>query len=258
MAKLKLEGIIESRTCELVDRLVVGGALDCDIRIVQKGIAPHHCAVFAEKGSYWVEHLASDGYTLCNNRVVTRSVLHNGDTIVLGETRLTFLDPDIESEPDLFGRLPETSVGKVQLPVPAQIDVTDNMARAAKGMITTCGICGRAVNRRQSKCPVCGARLSRERKRKKRTLPRGHWSYMEKDFREVPVTFERLVRCVDEGQLTRNSSVRGPTTNYEWLPAGEVVDLARYLGACQDCGAEVESWQRFCHVCGVKLAASGD
>jgi len=253
MAKLKIEGDLEPRTCDLGDRAIIGSAVDCDVRIMQKGVAPYHCAIFAGDGAYWVEHLASDGYTLCNNRVVTRGVLHHGDAVVVGKARLVFLDPDIEAEPDLFGRALETGIGKVQLPVPAQIEIAEDMAPAARGMVTTCGVCGRAVNRRLSKCPVCGSALSRERKRNKRALPRGYWSYMEKDFREVAVTFERLVRCVDEGQLDRKSSVRGPATNYEWLPAGEVVGLARFLGICQDCRAEVEPYQRFCHVCGVRL-----
>jgi len=257
MAKLKIEDVYKPRIVQIKDRIVLGSADTCDIHILHRGVAAEHCAVYCEEGTYWVEHLASEGFTLCNNRVVTRGVLHDGDSLVIGKAKITFMEPDIETDPNLFGKMGESNPGITKLNGPAQIDIADNMSCSARELIITCGVCGRAVNKRLSKCPACGSRISKKRKHKK-GLPKGHWSYLSSDFKEISLTTEKLVRCIDEGQVELKTSLRGPTTNYQWLPAGEIIGIAKWLGVCQDCRAQVESWQVYCHLCGVSLEAPED
>jgi len=259
MAKLLVRDDMGTHVFEFEDQAVVGSQEGCDVRVPHKDVAPRHCRLYREGASYVLEQIGSDKYTLCNNRIVTSMALHDGDTIVVGTVRLVFReDLTCSRDPDLFGASTPPADTKVESPHAQHLDVAESMTDESRRLLTNCGVCGRAVRRDAGTCPACGAEIVRESD-KRRVLPKGQWSFMDRDFREIgPLCFERLVRHIDEGDLRAAGSVRGPTTDYHWFPANQVLGTAKYFGVCQDCGARVDNSQRFCQACGQSLDVPAD
>ncbi|MFQ5946622.1 MAG: VWA domain-containing protein, partial [Anaerolineae bacterium] len=70
----------------------IGWDQGCDIRIgSQEGrMAPVHARVWYEQGEYRIQDLGSASGTKVNGRAVPEAVLEDGDTIEIGDTRLSF------------------------------------------------------------------------------------------------------------------------------------------------------------------------
>lgn len=72
------------------DRIVLGRAEDCDVRIQHPSLSRHHCVFVREAGSWFVEDQGSSNGTIVNReRLATRSELGERDRIKIGKIRLT-------------------------------------------------------------------------------------------------------------------------------------------------------------------------
>jgi len=71
------------------------------------------------------------------------------------------------------------------------------------------------------------------------------------------VNLEVMIRWVREGKINRNSTVRGPSTRFEWRYAAEAPVLSKYLGVCPHCQAQVDEDDEFCPACRGDLEGEG-
>jgi hypothetical protein len=75
------------------ERVTVGRLAGCTIRLSDVNASREH-AVFVHVGDGWaIEDLDSTNGTLVNGEPVARALLHDGDVIEIGLTRLTFHEP---------------------------------------------------------------------------------------------------------------------------------------------------------------------
>jgi hypothetical protein len=61
--------------------------------------------------------------------------------------------------------------------------------------------------------------------------------------------WETLLALIKRGQVTKDSVVRGPTTQQLWKRASEVKGLSREFGVCYSCGEEIETQANLCGHC---------
>ena len=71
-------------------KIVLGRSRDSDIQLSDANVSRHHAEVRQEGTSYWVVDLGSTNGTEVNGKRVKRAKLEDGDTIVLGSTRIAF------------------------------------------------------------------------------------------------------------------------------------------------------------------------
>jgi hypothetical protein len=70
--------------------VVIGRSRDCDIQLADANVSRRHAELRQEGASYWIVDLGSTNGTEVNGKRVKRAKLNEGDTIVLGSTRITF------------------------------------------------------------------------------------------------------------------------------------------------------------------------
>ena len=61
--------------------------------------------------------------------------------------------------------------------------------------------------------------------------------------------WETLLALIKRGQVTKDSVVRGPTTQQLWKRASEVKGLSREFGVCYSCGEEIDTQANLCGQC---------
>ena len=72
------------------ERMVVGRLRECDICLADANASRRHAA-FVRDGDEWlIEDLGSTNGTFMDSQPVTRKVLHDGDVVEIGLTRLTY------------------------------------------------------------------------------------------------------------------------------------------------------------------------
>jgi Protein of unknown function (DUF3662)/FHA domain len=71
-------------------RVVIGRSRDCDIQLSDANVSRRHAELRQEGASYWIVDLGSTNGMEVNGKRVKRAKLHDGDTITLGSTELTF------------------------------------------------------------------------------------------------------------------------------------------------------------------------
>lgn len=69
------------------------------------------------------------------------------------------------------------------------------------------------------------------------------------------MAYERMVEMIDEGEVTRYTVVRGPTTGQLWTVVRKTPGLAHLLGDCHECNAKVEPGATRCSQCGTVFGA---
>jgi pSer/pThr/pTyr-binding forkhead associated (FHA) protein len=75
---------------ELHERIVIGRAPDCDVKIRDILLSRHHCAI-EPMGEQWViADLGSKNGTFVAGQAITRHVFDDGDVVHMGRTRLCF------------------------------------------------------------------------------------------------------------------------------------------------------------------------
>jgi hypothetical protein len=72
------------------ERVVIGRAKDCDIRLDDPNASRRHAEVRREGAAYWVIDLDSTNGVAVNGRRIKRSQLAEGDRITIGSTDLVF------------------------------------------------------------------------------------------------------------------------------------------------------------------------
>jgi diguanylate cyclase (GGDEF)-like protein len=65
---------------------LIGRSPECDFQIDHRSVSRHHCKVWHEDGASWVADLESTNRTFVNEKPVTRTQLHDGDQLTVGET----------------------------------------------------------------------------------------------------------------------------------------------------------------------------
>jgi Protein of unknown function (DUF3662)/FHA domain len=70
--------------------VVLGRSRDSDIQLADANVSRRHAELRQEGTSYWIIDLGSTNGTEVNGKRVKRAKLKDGDTIVLGSTRITF------------------------------------------------------------------------------------------------------------------------------------------------------------------------
>ena len=90
--RFKLTSADNLQTYELKSGVtaVVGRAPTSDIPVFDPTISRRHAELRQEGASYWIIDLGSTNGTEVNGKRVKRAKLSEGDTIVLGSTRITF------------------------------------------------------------------------------------------------------------------------------------------------------------------------
>lgn len=61
--------------------------------------------------------------------------------------------------------------------------------------------------------------------------------------------FETLLALIKRGQVTKDSIVRGPTTQQLWKRAADIKGLSREFGLCHSCGTEISTQATSCPQC---------
>src|SRR6267143_1012157 len=93
MALLRiLNGSLENQEIELSpDPMTVGRASACNIRIADAGVSSKHAKIWCEEGQYFLMDLGSTNGTFVNDRDVDREQLNDGDLIMFGMTKASFV-----------------------------------------------------------------------------------------------------------------------------------------------------------------------
>ena len=118
----------------------------------------------------------------------------------------------------------------------------------AEKQVVICPYCGAAqtAGRRCGGCGVDFDPLTR------REIQNGMGPWFVRDA-EHPfrggMAYERLVEMIDDGEITRYTVVRGPTTSQLWTVVRKIPGLAHLLGDCHECNAKVEPAATRCSQC---------
>jgi len=91
MAKLLIHDALGGRAYELVGEVVtVGREADNALRLPDPSVSRHHCRLRHGAGGWVVEDLQSSNGVLVNDELTPSAPLQDGDTLALGEVRMTF------------------------------------------------------------------------------------------------------------------------------------------------------------------------
>ena len=107
-------------------------------------------------------------------------------------------------------------------------------------------------------CQHCNGPLDPEsREQTRRDL--GPWFVQNVSRPFAPgMRYEKLLRCMSEGQIRSTSVVRGPTTSQFWTVARKVPGLSHHFGLCHACQAPASPEDEACLTCGASFRISLD
>jgi pSer/pThr/pTyr-binding forkhead associated (FHA) protein len=87
-----LNGSLENQEIELSpDPMTVGRSSACNIRIADAGVSSKHAKIWCEDGQYFLMDLGSTNGTFVNDKDVDREQLSDGDVIMFGMTKASFV-----------------------------------------------------------------------------------------------------------------------------------------------------------------------
>jgi len=120
-----------------------------------------------------------------------------------------------------------------------------------------CPYCGK-VSANTTKCDACSGRfdpLSRQATQN----GMGPWQVRNELNPTLPgFSYDTLLNRIEQGKVTVNSVVRGPTTRQFWMLARRVPGVAHLLGFCHACQAKVDPEQYACTSCGAVFHVDRD
>ncbi len=120
------------------------------------------------------------------------------------------------------------------------------------GNSAPCASCAQLNTREAEHCAHCGQNLGQEMLQKM-ARHSGTWFVFDTVHPFPGVSLERMLSLIKRGALKATSIVRGPTTYYQWRFAMETPLIARHLGHCWSCHAEVAPADQDCPQCEVRL-----
>lgn len=92
-------GSLINQSFKLEQRLVLGRADDCAIRIDHESVAPHHAAIQVEETNrVTITDLGSDSGTRVNGETVSEASLASGDELQIGPCRFLLQAPGLRPE----------------------------------------------------------------------------------------------------------------------------------------------------------------
>ncbi|HEY4771075.1 MAG TPA: FHA domain-containing protein, partial [Myxococcales bacterium] len=135
MALLRiLNGSLENQEIELSpDPMTVGRASACNIRIADAGVSSKHAKIWCEEGQYFLMDLGSTNGTFVNDRDVDREQLNDGDVIMFGMTKASFVGE--KPKPRATPNRPQQRVAAPQARSPARAAAVA-VVPAPEGIVT--------------------------------------------------------------------------------------------------------------------------
>ncbi len=92
-------GAVINQVCKLGARTLIGRADDCDLRVDQEGVAPHHAEIRSEgEGGLVLSNLDDAFETLLNGEAVGQAGLSSGDEIRIAACRWVLQAPGLRPE----------------------------------------------------------------------------------------------------------------------------------------------------------------
>lgn len=228
------------------DSTLIGRDTRCHIHLAHRSVSPMHCRVLRTGPDYAIEQLDPDTFTLLNGQVVVDGALHDGDRIELGKYVIQFKDDaDFSrdatffqfSEEDRLHSIAQGSSG----PPPNPSSAPPGPSREGPPIDSA----SHAPSPSAAAPEAASGDVSLPP-----SDPAATWRYVRDGRPMGPTTLEVLVREIDEGRLSPESLIRGPTHPGPFAPAKEVRGVSRFFGVCHACGAKITEKHVFCHICG--------
>ncbi len=93
--------------------VMIGRAPDNHITLNDRSVSRHHVALNTDGTLYWFQDLKSGNGTQVNNEFMQEGWLTGGEEIVIGNSRLYFLLPDVDAPPELVTAMGESEASEV-------------------------------------------------------------------------------------------------------------------------------------------------
>ncbi|MCL4221877.1 MAG: transposase [Phycisphaerales bacterium] len=120
-----------------------------------------------------------------------------------------------------------------------------------------CPYCG-AISGGVHRCTNCGGHLD-ALSRQATQNAMGPWQVRDTQHPHKPgCSYETLCKLCDQGKVTTESVLRGPTTGQFWMLARRVPGIAHRLGVCHSCQAPAKPDEYACRACGALFAGERD
>ena len=121
-----------------------------------------------------------------------------------------------------------------------------------------CPYCGHRAGASHEECPECRG-LFEPLSRIATQNAMGPWQIRDEANPFRPgCSLDTLRAMIRRGKLTRETVLRGPTTNQFWTRAAEIQGVAHLLGACHACAGKATPSEHFCRTCGASFVAQND
>ncbi|GAB4385383.1 MAG: hypothetical protein Kow0022_11060 [Phycisphaerales bacterium] len=120
-----------------------------------------------------------------------------------------------------------------------------------------CPYCG-AITADVHKCTACGGHLD-ALSRQATQNAMGPWYLRDEQRPHHPgCSYETLCRLIEQGRVTPETVIRGPTTGQFWMLARRVPGIAHRLGVCHSCQAPAKPDDYACRSCGAVFQGERD
>lgn len=239
----------------------IGSSERADIRLESPELEAVEAQIERTGSRYRLRDVTGRGLVRVDGKPVRQHVLKAGDKIELGGSFLVFTPAEtgqVHLVPEVAPRAPaEAESAPAKEPEESAYELVDEQAPGGKAELAPCIYCGHQIRKGVSRCAYCGELLGEEARRKAREEA-GPWSLLsDRAMATRGVNLEVMIRWVREGKIDRNSTVRGPSTRFEWRYAAEALVLSKYLGVCPYCQAQVSESDEFCPACRGDLEGKG-
>jgi hypothetical protein len=121
-----------------------------------------------------------------------------------------------------------------------------------------CPYCGHRAGASDEECPECRG-LFEPLSRIATQNAMGPWQIRDESNPFRPgCSLDTLRAMIRRGKLTRETVLRGPTTNQFWTRAADIQGVAHLLGSCHACAGKATPSEHFCRTCGASFVAQND
>jgi pSer/pThr/pTyr-binding forkhead associated (FHA) protein len=122
---LQLDGAV-LKEIPAKNELTVGRKADNDIVIDSPAVSGHHCKIFREGNTFFVEDLHSTNGLFLNRKKIVKAGLENNDVIGIGKHSLKFID-----------EAPLASIEtRAEKPAPSPVQKQEAIVRIVKGIVS--------------------------------------------------------------------------------------------------------------------------
>ncbi len=261
MASLFIISPGKTHTYELGVSTTIGSSQEADIYLELPDLESVEARIDREGSNYLLSDVTGRGLIRVDRKPVQRHLLKEGDKIELGGSFLIFTSESKRVTPPRMQEPYPQPPPLAPAPTKETQEPSYQLAEAApvpkRARPRPCIYCGRQILKGSARCPHCGELLGEEA-RKKAEEEAGPWSLLtDRAMATRGVKLAVMVRWVREGRIDRNSTVRGPSTRFQWRYAAETPVLSKYLGLCPHCQSPVAEKDVFCAACKGDLDGKG-